>query len=74
MSEHFSKVEVMNSLYSNHEMRHFEDIKRQERITSGADVDEKDLEEAAKQNAVDFEEESLKEAKKFTPASRATST
>ena len=36
-------------------------------------VEEKDLEEAAKQTAADFEESSLAEAKQFKKGSRATS-
>lgn len=45
---------------------------RSKRIASGIDVQEKDLEEAAKQTAKDFEEASLKELEKFQSASPLT--
>nr|XP_027195750.1 39S ribosomal protein L46, mitochondrial-like [Dermatophagoides pteronyssinus] len=61
----FNKIELANSLYSDHEMRHFENLRRAERIASGVNVSEKDLEEAAKQTAQDFEEASIKEMKQF---------
>lgn len=47
--------------------------RRAERIASGVNVEEKDLEEAAKQTAQDFEESSLSEANKFIKGSRVTS-
>ncbi|XP_017471317.1 PREDICTED: 39S ribosomal protein L46, mitochondrial [Rhagoletis zephyria] len=72
LKEYLNKVEIADSLYSDHEMRHFEDLRRAERIASGVNVAEKDLEEAAKQTAQDFEESSLSEANKFVKGSRVT--
>lgn len=49
------------------------DRRRAERIASGVNVSEKDLEEAAKQTAQDFEEASIKEMKQFQFGSSVTS-
>ncbi|KAI2796494.1 39S ribosomal protein L46, mitochondrial [Blomia tropicalis] len=72
LKDYLTKVEISDSLYSDHEMRHFEDLRRAERIASGVNVDEKDLEESAKQTAQDFEEASLLESKQFKKGSRVT--
>jgi hypothetical protein len=46
--------------------------RRAQRIASGAKVDEKDLDAAAKQTAQDFEDMSNEELKLFTKAQRIT--
>ncbi|KAI1287290.1 39S ribosomal protein L46, mitochondrial [Halotydeus destructor] len=65
MNELFAKYEVIHSLYSDHELKHFEDLARAKRLASGKEVDEKDVENASKQTAVDFEDASNLELKGF---------
>jgi ADP-ribose pyrophosphatase YjhB (NUDIX family) len=66
MIENMAKLEKSRSLFSDHEMRHFEDLRRAKRLASGKDVDEKDMEAATKQTAQDFEDTSNQELKKMS--------
>jgi hypothetical protein len=62
MKDALLKHEVSKSLYSDHEMKHFEDVARALRLASkSGEVDDKDIENAAKQTAQDYEDVSLKE-------------
>ncbi|CAG2107365.1 unnamed protein product [Medioppia subpectinata] len=56
MTDVLHTVETNRSLYCDHEMRHFEDVRRAQRMAAGDKVDEKDLDAASKQTAQDFEE------------------
>lgn len=67
------KREIQQSLYSDHEIKHLEDVKRAERLADKTkDVDEKDIEAVAKQTAQDYEDVSTKELSEAKFASRTT--
>ena len=73
MKEAMMRNEVAKSLYSDHELRHLEDVRRAERLASkSTEVDEKDLEHASKQTAQDFEDISAQELNAASFAGRTT--
>ena len=73
MRDALHKHEIARSLYSDHEMKHFEDVRRAERLASKTgEIDEKDIENASKQSAQDFQDISLKELEEATFAGRRT--
>jgi hypothetical protein len=69
--EIMQKHEIVKSIYSDHEMKHFEDLRRAKRLQDGK-ADEKDIEAAAKQTALDFEDASSIEFKTFSTSARQT--
>lgn len=65
------KLELEQSLKSDHELRHEGDIVRAEQLKAGT-IDEADLDVAIAQTAQDFEDASQEELNQFKPASRVT--
>lgn len=70
--EMLKKIEVEESLLSDHELRHIEDSERAEKIKS-EEADAGEIEKATKLTAQDEEDANLDELNKFVPASRKTS-
>jgi len=65
------KLELQNSLKSDHELRHEGDMVRSEQLKAGT-LDDADLDVVAAQTAQDFEDASQEELLKFNPAPRKT--